>query len=431
MRTRLAAGLAAAGLAGAAHARPDCSGSWLAVPSAFQTTPFSGGVHALVSHDPNAVGPGLPNIFVGGQFSTVGGLSIPYVARWDGMSWHALGTGVNNIVRALTMFDPDGDGPAAAMLIAGGDFTQAGDREVGFVAAWNGSEWSALGGGFDGPVQALLVFDADGQGPGPAALYAGGSFRESAGVAARAIARWDGAAWQEVGGGLTGGGGIFDATACNVLTTHDPDGAGPARAQLVAGGTFANAGGVSAGSIATWDGQQWTALGSGVFVDEPYAAVYAAASSGDPLAPRLVIGGFFTHAGGIEALGVASWDGAGWSALPGLMLPVTAVAYLDDDASAFTPALLFAGGPTEASGGADGIARHRNGAWESLDTGVNGSVYSFVAHDPDGAGPASVELLVGGIFTQAGGAPVNNLARWGCNRPTLREIRYFGARPRP
>ncbi|MGE0480675.1 MAG: hypothetical protein AB7Q17_09405 [Phycisphaerae bacterium] len=431
MRTRLAAGLAAACLTGVAHARPECAGAWLPVPAAFQTTPFSGGVHALVSHNFDSLGPGLPTVFAGGQFSTVGGLSIPYVARWDGTSWHALGTGVDNIVRALTMFDPDGDGPAAAQLIAGGDFTHAGGRDVGFVAAWDGVAWSDLGGGFDAPVQALCVLDLDGPGPQPAALYAGGSFRQSAASPTRAIARWDGTAWQEVGGGLSGGGGIFDATACNVLAAHDPDGVGPAPEQLVVGGTFANAGGVTAGSIATWDGQQWTALGSGVFVEEPYAAVYAAASSGDPVLPRLVIGGFFTHAGGVEALGVASWDGASWSALPGLMLPVTAVAYLDDDASAFTPALLFAGGPTEATGGADGIARHRHGAWEPLASGVNGSVYSLRAHDPDGAGPAGIELLVGGIFTQAGGLPVNNLARWGCDRPTLREIRFFGARPRP
>jgi hypothetical protein len=328
--------------------------------------------------------------------------------------WHSLGGGVHNIVRALCTFDADGPGPGNPVLVAGGDFLEADGRTVNFVAQWNGAAWSALGSGFDMTVQALAVYDADGNGPALGELYAGGSFRNSGPVETLAIARWDGAAWQDVGGGLSGGGSQFDATAANALEIHDPDGAGPGAPVLAAGGTFNFAGGGAAGSIATWNGQSWTALGSGVFVEEPYAAIYAISSSNDPISPTLTIGGFFTHADNIETWGVATWNGSNWQPMPGMYLPVTSVLHLDHDGDPATPDVLLGGGPTEASGGADGIAQWNGSAWEALGSGINGSAYAMIAHDSDGAGSAPPVALVGGIFTQAGGLAVNNLVSWGC-----------------
>jgi hypothetical protein len=156
-------------------------------------------------------------------------------------------------------------------------------------------------------------------------------------------------------------------------------------------------------------------LGSGVTVEEPYPAVYSISAAHDLEEPGLTIGGFFTQADGVDAWGVATWNGSGWSAMPGLMLPVTAVLYFDHDADAETPDVLLAGGPTEASGGADGIARWNGSAWVALGSGVNGSVYCMIADDADGAGPGGLTALMGGIFTLAGGQAVSNLASWGCS----------------
>ena len=77
-------------------------------------------------------------------------------------------TGFNGYVRTMVAFD-DGSGPA---LYAGGSFTTAGGASASYIAKWNGTSWSAWlpGSGMNGPVQALAVFD-DGSGP---ALYAGG-----------------------------------------------------------------------------------------------------------------------------------------------------------------------------------------------------------------------------------------------------------------
>jgi hypothetical protein len=53
-----------------------------------------------------------------------------YVAEWDGASWSALGGGMNDTVRALSVYD-DGGGPA---LFAGGNFTIAGGSQAALYA---------------------------------------------------------------------------------------------------------------------------------------------------------------------------------------------------------------------------------------------------------------------------------------------------------
>src|SRR6185503_1142814 len=92
--------------------------------------------------------------------------------------------GVGGDASALTVFD-DGSGPA---LYVGGNFSTAGGVAANCIAKWDGSSWAALGSGVNSYVDALTVFD-DGSGP---ALYAGGGFLSAGGVAANCIAKWDG-----------------------------------------------------------------------------------------------------------------------------------------------------------------------------------------------------------------------------------------------
>ena len=80
---------------------------------------------------------------------------------------------MNDVVHQLIVFD-DGSGTA---LYAGGRFTRAGDVEASFIARWDGTQWSALDSGTNGPVLAMAVFD-DGSGP---ALHAGGFFNTAGG----------------------------------------------------------------------------------------------------------------------------------------------------------------------------------------------------------------------------------------------------------
>ncbi len=68
-------------------------------------------------------------------------------------------------------------------------------------------------------------------------------------MSANNIAKWDGSAWSALGSGMN--------DAVHALAV---DGSG----NLVAGGSFTTAGGVSANHIAKWDGSAWSALGSGI-----------------------------------------------------------------------------------------------------------------------------------------------------------------------
>src|SRR5262245_51017407 len=86
-------------------------------------------------------------------------------AEWDDRFAYA---GLAGQVDACATFD-DGSGSA---LYVGGEFGMAGALEVNRVARWDGATWSALGSGVNGPVKDLIVFD-DGTG---AALYAAGDF---------------------------------------------------------------------------------------------------------------------------------------------------------------------------------------------------------------------------------------------------------------
>ena len=352
-------------------------------------------------------------LYVGGAFANAGGVTVNRIAKWDGANWSALigpnGTGVNNSVWAMTVFD-DGSGPA---LYAGGTFTTAGGGvTVNRIAKWDGKEWSALTGpegtGVSHNVRDLKVFD-DGSGP---ALYAVGHFTSAGGVEANRIARWDGVAWS----GITtpGGNGLSGTSTPNAYALAVFD-AGDGAA-LYAAGSFTSAGGVPANRVARWDGTNWAALpgpsGNGVN-STPYSLAGTAAGT----VPALVIGGQFTSVGGgIAANRIARWDGVNWSAYSGPNgngMSSNVYAFTDfDDGSG--PA-LYAGGTFTSAGGvtANRIARWDGANWSALSdpngNGMNsGYVTALIGHD-DGSGPA---LYAGGTFVSAGGVTANRIARW-------------------
>src|SRR5258705_2041064 len=91
-----------------------------------------------------------PALFAGGQI-ILPGMPTAFIAKWDGSSWTPLGTGIGpglgSYVFAMTVFD-DGTGPA---LFVGGGFTTAGGVVAHAIAKWDGSQWSPLRSGLSGP----------------------------------------------------------------------------------------------------------------------------------------------------------------------------------------------------------------------------------------------------------------------------------------
>jgi hypothetical protein len=109
-------------------------------------------------------GTGSPIVYVGGNFATVGaGVPASCVAKWDGQQWTALGGEIGGVqyptVYASALFDDDGAGPHPPALFVGGNFTTAGGVPANYIAKWDGSSWSPLGSGMDSWVRSMAVFD--------------------------------------------------------------------------------------------------------------------------------------------------------------------------------------------------------------------------------------------------------------------------------
>ncbi len=299
---------------------------------------------------------------------------------------------IDGTINAVAAWD-DGSGGGPALYV-GGLFTMAGSTPVSNIAKWDGTTWTTLGSGVSSQVYDLVIFD-DGSGAGEA-LYACGSFTFAGGSSAARIARWNGSAWSTLGAGV--GGLVRD-----MQVFDDGSGNGPA---LYAGGDFTTAGGNPANRVAKWNGQAWSALGSGpgngsvvslaVFDDSTWSG------------PALYAAGGLSIPGG-----VAKWDGTTWQPL-GVGVnggPINALAVFDDG-SGSGPA-LYAGGAFTTAGGAaaNRIARWDNGVWTPLGSGITGNAINSLALFDDGTGNGPV-LVAAGDFTSAGGQAANRMASW-------------------
>jgi len=177
---------------------------------------------------------------------------------------------------------------------------------------------------------------------------------------------------------------------------------------VVAGGNFTTAGGTSVNSIARWSasGNTWSAMGSGITGGARHVNAMKVLPGGD-----LLIGGDFTTAGGVSVADVARWNpttGA-WSALStGLSGPATSFAVLPSGDTYVTGGFQTAGGI-----GASNIARWNltTSVWSSLSPGIDGAI-NALSVIPGPSAPGTASLIAGGTITGAGGAPAGNVARW-------------------
>lgn len=289
-------------------------------------------------------------LIVGGSFIEAGGEVVSGIAAWDGVEWEPLigSSGVPGVtvapigfVSALTVYNGN--------LYVGGLFPRAGGTlTVNNIAGWNGTDWfalsgpsgvgTALGGSTIASVWDLTTVDG--------VLVAGGNFDTAGGVAANGVASWNGSTWASLGQP------IADTSVLSVTTYNgrlvvsrdyvennfnvsdvawrdngqwsvlggDPQGRlnGGVRdlivhnGDLVAGGHFTQAAGVTVNHVARWNGSAWSAL-SGPSGTGTSDTVYALAS----FQGYLIAGGIFGQAGGVSVSNIARWNGSAWSALPG------------------------------------------------------------------------------------------------------------------
>lgn len=320
-----------------------------------------------------------PAVYAGGEFTTVDGGTLPAlnVARFDGTNWTALGGGLTGSPADFEVFN-DGTGPA---VYAAGFLTKAGGLTVSHIARWNGSAWSGVGTGLNQASYAACTFN-DGSGN---ALYVGGDFTTAGGNSASHVARWNGSVWSSVGAGLDG--------SVVALTVFD-DGAGP---RLFAAGGFT-------GRVAAWNGSDWQSI------PEPSHTVQAIAVFNDGSGPALYLAGWANHA----EVNVSKWNGAQLTTLPAWTNDtIERLLAVTDEVG---PALYAAGTFTTAGGvAAAHVARWDGSSWSPLDSGLTNYKGTY-----GGFGLASLTdflgttVFVGSSYTASGGISAGRFARWGC-----------------
>ncbi|MBL8862760.1 MAG: hypothetical protein JNK02_12235 [Planctomycetes bacterium] len=343
---------------------------WTAVGPAFNNT-----VHEL-----HSAGSGLGLVALG-EFTSIGTTTARAAVRWNGTQWSAIsddfvqGTCHPTWFSAATFHPPGGN---VRIALTGCFFGNTpGAKSAPFV--WDGQRTRSLFGahGLSSTVASQVVHD-DGSGE---ALYAGGSFSRAGDVTAYRIARWNGAAWANVGSGLDSG--------VNALVRHD-EGTGP---QLYAGCDF---------GVRRWDGTSWTNVGAII------GMVTALAVHDDGSGLRLFAS---TQAFDFQVSDyvnrVQRWDGSAWTNVGDRFDELIEALAVHDSGSG---PKLYAGGSFSLCGTTPvpRVAVLSGGSWNSLGSGPNGSVFSLLSFD-DGGGPA---LIAGGLFASAGAVPAMGIAAW-------------------
>jgi hypothetical protein len=379
-------------------------------------------------------------LIAGGSFTSAGGTDAANIARWDGSSWNAIGSGIDGPVRAFTEH--------LGALVVGGNFHNAGGISARSIVRWTGDEWSDIG-GVEGNVYALRVHNQD--------LYIGGEFQNAGGVTARNIVRWNGF-WNPLGGGVTGGAvramstyngnlivggtftqpytwiarwdgvtwssmlGIFSPVYAmanwNGLLYVSPSGEFRAwngqswtdlgtfagyvfnvlvvyRNELIVGGSFAATPSprVQAPNITRWDGSVWRPLGAGL---------KGAAYDMIEYEGELLAGGFFSLFDKRNPSDMLRWNGTSWTAWSG-DFGINALIELEGD-------LIVAGGFHEINGvPAIHIAHWNGGEWLAFGDGLE------VSNRGSGVQALVVyrnELVAAGDFDHSGSTSINHIARW-------------------
>jgi hypothetical protein len=368
--------------------------NWILTPSAH--SPFRGWARSVAAWTPP--GASTPRLFVGGSpHQWYRGQYVGAVSQWNGSHWTPTGDNLGGPVNALVVWNS----PAGPRLVAGGDFSSSGFQTVRRLAMWDGVFWQEIGGGVSagGEVLALTVWDPDGPGSLVPRLVVGGRF-DSAGQLGNTknIASWDGVNWHPFHLG-------FNSGTVLALTTWDPDGAGSNIARLIVGGNFTTEANIPLNGIAQWSGGTigfWQPMGTGMsssITTPTIRALEVWDPDGPGVAlPRLAAAGTFTHAGGVPAHGVASWDGGSWSGFDTSAIWGTALTTWDPDgAGPDFPRLVIAGDMYQATQLVP-MPRYWNGtSWQAVGQFGNGRyVEDFASWDPDGAGPLSPRLVAAG-----------------------------------
>jgi hypothetical protein len=302
------------------------------------------------------------NLYAGGEFTTAGGISSNYVAKWDGTAWH--NTGRSDLVAGGSYVSALAIDTNNNYLYSRGVRDSVASYQI---AKWNGTNWVTLEGFYGTDSITIYALAVDGSGN----LFAGGDPSTVGSLIINHIARWDGAAWSALDSGVS--------SQVNAIAIDNLD-------QVYVGGTFTQASGITVNYIAKWDGSDWSALDVGA----NEWVMHLVCDNSD----RVYAAGYFTSIGGISASHIAMWDGS-WHAL-GEGISVTSPMAVDGAGN------LYVG-----NGSASYVKKWNGASWTQLPGAFAAYSVDCLVFDSNG------NLYAGGSFTQAGGVSANYIAKWG------------------
>lgn len=327
-------------------------------------------------------------------------------------------TSDGSVYGSVLAWDPDGDGQSPTLLVVEKLMQSFGPTRI---LLFDGTSFVQLGGEFDKVVDTLCAVDHDGDPSTPSTLYVGGLITSNAGTPTRYIARWNGSAWEPVGGGLE--------SFARFMVAWDPDGSGPQTERLVVAGEFIRAGGQAAGDgsipavgIAIWDGTTWTALPQPIEFATSRGALrpwLQALTTWDPdgsgpTPSRVVAGGAF-HTPDLAIHNLVIWDGVTMSGIAPTNAgrAVWGLAEFDHDLNPQTPnRLVVVSGPDPTSH-CDQVDFWDGNSFEPVGQGVLSNGVGMINCLPKPqTTESSAGLLLVGSFDGIGDVVSQNMIEW-------------------
>jgi len=228
-------------------------------------------------------------IYCNAATSTMSGVEVRGITKWDGIAWHPVGEGLS------TLFGQGGNIYSQIIyqddLLVAGSFSLIGTDTVHSLASWDGEVWYSLN--FPAVPEstpfifAMTMYEGD--------LYVAGNFKLLiGGQVTHDVARYDGAEWHSVGGGLKGGWTF--ATDLIVF-----------KGELYISGYILKSEGNAGNMILKLKDEQWVDFGGGVADQINDMVIYN---------DELYVAGGFDYVGDmIPADNIAKWTGEKWCGL--------------------------------------------------------------------------------------------------------------------
>jgi trimeric autotransporter adhesin len=266
-------------------------------------------------------------------------------------------------------------------VIAAGNFRGVADVGTGNLALWNGTNWSRMGRGaflgLDNEARCMTLQGSN--------VIVGGEFQYAGDIRASYIALWNGRRWSSLGNGLPEP--VF------ALANHSNEVVALCSRSLQWSSQWTT-------NIWHWDGSNWRDTSQGNV--EGFFTAVTDSPSGFLVAQQIAMTNF----------AISRWNGSSWQTLVRGEIDQPILKLLADGND-----IIVAGQFTKIAGLSAGkIARWANNTWSTFGGGVSGEKpwepNDFPFSEIRDVVIDRTNIYVGGSFTNAGGIPASNVARW-------------------